>query len=464
MTEQTKDYSVTAGTLSSAAPALVLIFEAGRTACRLLPMGAKPTLAIGRDASNVVALPQDDRMSKRHAQITATADGFEIEDLQSRNGTFVDGHELRDAKRTATGDAVVVVGSSIFLAVRDASRFGGGPVEVTDIVLDPQTRAALRRVESIAKKRHPLVIFAETGAGKDHAASVYHRAARPRGPFVVFNCNNIDPQLADAKLFGALKGSHSTATRDTQGAFQDASGGVLFLDEVQDLAPAVQGKLLRAVEAQEIMPVGATKPIKVDVQIVCATNVAIRVAVEEGRFRRDLFHRLAQSEVELPPLRARLEAVPHLIALELARYGGALRARFDFIEACLLRPWPGNVRELFGAVKVAIENAEAEARERGVAVERLTAKHLPRHAGFAARIPSARGSTPSATPESEPAAPLLRKREMQRENFRKVYLEVMSSRQGERVTVLMEEIAKRVGISPSTGFEWAKELRAGKSK
>lgn len=464
MTEQTKDYSVTGGSSVGTAPALVLIFEAGRTACRVLPMGARRSLTIGRDESNDVALSQDDRMSKRHARVTAIEGGFEIQDLESRNGTFVDGHEVRGQAHAVMDDAVIVVGSSIFLALRDASRFTGGPVEVTDVVLDPGTRAALQRIASIAKKGHPLLILAETGAGKDYAASVYHRAARPQGPFVVFNCNNLEPQLADANLFGARKGSHSTATRDTTGAFQYADGGVLFLDEVGDLAFPVQGKLLRAVEAQEVMPVGAMKPEKVDVRIVCATNAAVRQAVEEGRFRRDLFHRLAQAEVELPPLRERLEAIPHLIALELARHGGALRPRFDFVEACLLRPWPGNVRELFGAVKVSIENAEAESREKGTVVERLTAKHLPRRAGFPGRTSRAPVDSVPPTPASEPEAALPRRRDMQKEQFRKVYLEVMGSRPGEKVAALMEEIAKRVGISASTGFAWAKELGLGRSK
>jgi DNA-binding NtrC family response regulator len=473
-TDQTRDSSVTRGSGAATAPALVLILDAGRTACRVIPMGSKRTIVIGRDESNDVGLPTDDRASRRHARVSVTDDGFEIEDLGSRNATFVDGHEVRDTVLRVTEDAVIAVGSSIAIALRDASRFSAGPVEVTDVVLDPRTRVALRRIESIAKKGHPLLILAETGSGKEHAASVYHRATRPRGPLITFNCNNLDAQLADALLFGALKGSHSTATRDTEGAFHAANGGTLFLDEVHDLSLAVQGKLLRAVEAQEILPVGATKPTKIDVRIVCATNAALRDDVEQGRFRRDLFHRLAQTEVELRPLRERLEAIPHLIALELARHGGALRARYDFIEACLLRPWPGNVRELFAAVKAAIENAEE------VGADRLMAKHLPRQAGFPGgrsvppSLPPA-APAPSTTPapsssgasrepvESQPAA-LPRRQDLKRENFRRIYFEVMSSRPREKVRVLMEEIAQRVGISPSTAFEWAKELRAEKGE
>jgi DNA-binding NtrC family response regulator len=218
------------------------------------------------------------------------------------------------------------------------------------------TSAAINRLEeAIARVGHvdcPVLVTGETGSGKDEAARAIHAAgSRATRPFVAINCAGIVGTLAESLLFGHEKGSFTGADAATTGAFRAANGGILFLDEIGELALDLQPKLLRVLELREVVPVGATRPVKVDVQVIAATNRDLVREVAAGRFREDLLYRLNTIHVGVPPLRNRRDDIP----LFAAHFAADCAQRFDrpgwtlpdeAIRRFMEHSWPGNVREL----------------------------------------------------------------------------------------------------------------------
>lgn len=198
----------------------------------------------------------------------------------------------------------------------------------------------------------PVLITGETGSGKEEVARAIHATgARAKHPFVAINCAGIVGTLAESLLFGHQKGSFTGADDATAGAFRAADGGILFLDEIGELPLDLQPKLLRALELREVVPVGATRPVKVDVQVIAATNRDLHREVAAGRFREDLLYRLNTIHVTVPPLRDRREDIP----LFAAHFAADCAERFDrpgwtlpeeAIRRFVDHSWPGNVREL----------------------------------------------------------------------------------------------------------------------
>jgi two-component system nitrogen regulation response regulator GlnG len=212
------------------------------------------------------------------------------------------------------------------------------------------------RVALAASSELPVLITGATGTGKELAAHAIHaHSARRSGALVPVNLAALPPSLVEGELFGQAKGAFSGATaRD--GAFARADGGTIFLDEVGDAAPEVQARLLRVLEAREILPLGATAPHPVDVRVIAATNRDLAADVAGGRFRADLLHRLRVFTIEMPTLAERLDDVPALVSHFLAGSPGCgplQSASEAFLDAVVARPWPGNVRELKAAVDVA---------------------------------------------------------------------------------------------------------------
>jgi DNA-binding NtrC family response regulator len=227
-------------------------------------------------------------------------------------------------------------------------------------------QAVLRTAEKAAASTIPVLIEGESGVGKELIARAIHGSSDRRArPFIAVNCGAIPDNLVESILFGHEKGAFTGATERHIGKFIEATGGTLFLDEVGELPLAAQVKLLRAIQEGEVEPVGARKPVKVDVRIISATNRNLVADAKNGRFREDLFYRLHVFPISVPPLRARAEDIPDLTRHFLSRFAAeeGKRVRAISTEALSLltnHRWPGNVRQLENAVFRAVVLAETD--------------------------------------------------------------------------------------------------------
>jgi DNA-binding NtrC family response regulator len=225
----------------------------------------------------------------------------------------------------------------------------------------------LRMAEKASASTIPVLISGESGVGKELIARAIHGSGERRTkPFVAVNCGAMPENLVESILFGHEKGSFTGATERHVGKFVEASGGTLFLDEVGELPPAAQVKLLRAIQEGEVEPVGARKPVKVDVRLVSATNRDLIADVKAGRFREDLFYRLHVFPITVPPLRERTADIPALVRHFLARFAAEEGKRIRLVTPGALRVlmtfrWPGNIRQLENAVFRAVVLAETDA-------------------------------------------------------------------------------------------------------
>ena len=229
-------------------------------------------------------------------------------------------------------------------------------------------RELFARLEKLAKTDTTVLVTGETGAGKELVAEALHDhspRAKNNGPFVVLDCGSIPPNLIESELFGHERGAFTGATASYAGAFERAHGGTIFLDEIGELPLAMQPKLLRVLERKEVRRVGGAKTIEVDVRIVAATNRDLGVEVNRGRFREDLYYRLAVARVHVPPLRDRKEDIPLLIENILAATPGGEGAHItpDTIDLMMKHDWPGNVRELRNVIERAVLLAESPESE-----------------------------------------------------------------------------------------------------
>ena len=221
-----------------------------------------------------------------------------------------------------------------------------------------------KMVDKVADADSTILISGESGTGKELIArEIHYRSRRANGPFVSINCGALPKELLESNLFGHVKGSFTGAFRDQMGLFQVAEAGTFFLDEVGEMQPDTQVKVLRALQEREIIPVGGTKPIKIDVRLVAATNADLEKNVREGSFRTDLYYRLNVIPLRLPSLRYRLDDIPILTTHFLARYlgrEGPKRLSKEAMEALMRYDWPGNVRELENVIERAVILCEEE--------------------------------------------------------------------------------------------------------
>ncbi len=345
-----------ASTGDAPVPGMVLVWSGDQPQLivfRLPPAG----LVLGRELLGPAG--RDDRISRMHARVRWTARGFTVTDLGSRNGSYVDGQTVVDGEVPAPVGAVVRAGRTLVLLVEDVRRFEGASITVDgDIVVGPTLLATWRAAERAARVGETLLVTGESGAGKELVAQAFHEASGATGALVAVNCAAIPPTMAERLLFGTRRGAYSGADKDADGYLATADGGTLFLDEIAELDQAVQAKLLRVIETGELLPLGASKPVPVKVKIVAATLRDLRAEVGAKRFRDDLYYRIGRPEVTVPPLRARREEIPYLVA----RAAEGVQPHPSLIEACLLRPWPGNVRELLGEVRRAALAAKEDGK------------------------------------------------------------------------------------------------------
>ncbi len=230
----------------------------------------------------------------------------------------------------------------------------------------PAMASVVEIANKVAKKPVTIMITGESGTGKEVLARYLHEhSERSAGPFVAVNLPAIPSELVESALFGHEKGSFTGATRQSFGKFELANGGTLFLDEIGDLKLDVQAKLLRALQEREIERVGSSRPIPVDLRVICATNRALPKLVQEGQFREDLYWRLRVVPIELPPLRAHREDIPdlarHFLMRFAASYGRPLQALTESaIDVMTRYSWPGNIRELENLIERLVVVCDAQ--------------------------------------------------------------------------------------------------------
>ncbi len=321
-----------------------------------------PHVSIGTLPENSLVLT-DPTVSRRHAVVEETPGGYVLRDLGSTNGTFLDGVRVREGY-LSSGSAIRLGQTEMIFSPLEER------VEITRSQHDRfgdliGASASMREIFSILERVSPtditVLIQGETGTGKELAAHAIHRhSRRAAAPFVVFDCGAVAPNLIESELFGHEKGAFTDAVKSRQGALELADGGTVFLDEIGELTPSLQPKLLRALDQHEVKRVGAEQPVRVNVRVVAATNRDLEKEVKAGRFREDLYYRLSAVSISLPPLRKRREDIEliasHLLAAVSAGAGKKLTGLSPEAAAALAAyAWPGTVREL----KNVLERASA---------------------------------------------------------------------------------------------------------
>ncbi len=357
----------------------------------------KPVISIGSMAENDIVL-QDDTVSRFHCKIYQGEDSYILTDLDSTNGTSINGVRIREAY-LQPGCSVTAGQSELkFYALDERVQVVPSTRDRCGDIIgrSMQMRELFGIIEKIAPTGATVVIEGETGTGKEVVArSIHQLSQRAKGPFTVFDCGAVPANLIESELFGHEKGSFTGAVMTRQGLFEVAQRGTIFLDELGELELDLQPKLLRVLEQREVRRVGSTKPIKVDVRVIAATNRNLEKEVREGRFREDLFYRLSVVRLILPPLRDRVEDIPllcdHLLAklsFNRDREGNQRVNSVDkaVMDAMMTYRWPGNVRELINVIERACSFADSSS---------VTLADMPEHISGMHRS-SSRSSFPAA--------------------------------------------------------------------
>ena len=325
--------------------------DAGRTG-----VTERPELAIGTARSNDVVLT-DATVSRHHCVVVGGPDGLRVRDLGSKNGTRI-GRLLVDSA-TLTGGATLELGTT-------AIRFEPMADEGFEPMADEEQwgrvlgrSAAMRRLFALLARVAPsdatVLLEGETGTGKTLVAEAIHRASRRAAqPFVVLDCSALPPSLIESELFGHEKGAFTGAHAARAGALESADGGTLFLDEVGELPLDMQPKLLRALDDRVVKRIGSNETTKVDIRLVAATNRDLRVEVNRGSFRPDLFYRLHTVRLRIPPLRERREDIELLATSFHEQLSDGAAPPPSLLAQLAVQDWPGNVRELRNAVERAV--------------------------------------------------------------------------------------------------------------
>ena len=375
---------------------------------------AQGDLVIGRDPSSGICIPEA-AVSRQHARIHFDGARWVLLDLGGRNGTLVDGEFVREIAlenlhEIRIGDAIfkfVESGAESYARFRiDGALLGASPEEEAAsrsrrarLVGGYQIERLARALERVARSEISVILLGESGTGKEVCARELHAWSGRRGPFQAVNCASIPATLLESELFGYKRGAFSGADRDKVGLVRAADGGTLFLDEIGDMPMEAQAKLLRVLQSREVIPVGATTAERVDVRFVCATHRDLVRLRNEGQFRGDLYARLNEYSVKLPPLRERKEDIHALCRALLARHGHpGVTLTFPFMTGLLHYDFPFNVRELEAFLKRAVALSDEPA---------LDAVHLPDEVKAAMETYGERAPGPApAAPAAPPRAPL----------------------------------------------------------
>jgi transcriptional regulator with GAF, ATPase, and Fis domain len=341
--------------LHASAPALVVVAssDSAQVGTRW-PLLKDATVMLGREVSDRGLCLRDPGVSRLHARCgwDAQREGMLLTDMQSRNGVFVDGKPVRE--QLLSHGSVIRIGRSV-LVYSDSD------------LLQP----ARERMQNIAPTDLTVLLCGETGTGKERFAKMIHQASGRPGPFVAINCGGIPKDLAAAEFFGHTKMAFSGATQARKGVFAAAARGTLLLDEIGDCPLDVQTSLLRVLQEKAVRPVGAEHELPVQTRVLAATHQDLELAVKRGSFRADLYARLKEATLVIPPLRTRKDELL-LLAKSFAREQGAeLNLSIDAAEALLCWNWPLNVRELRALVRTFVASQPHD--------EELRLAYLDRH-------------------------------------------------------------------------------------
>ncbi|HEX4417788.1 MAG TPA: sigma 54-interacting transcriptional regulator [Kofleriaceae bacterium] len=360
------------------APRLIVICECGRLTTPALRVALADIheITLGRDSRRRVvrqgktaalSVP-DHEISRKHLVVRRQPAGWEVADLASKNGILVNGEPT--AITTLTDGDLIEAGGTVLMFRED----GGAPNADADRDLAGETTTPIafrtvsaelehrvNQLSKIAIAGVSVLIRGETGTGKELVAHAIHDVSGRRGPFVPINCGALPRNLIESELFGHRRGAFSGASEEREGLVRRANGGTLFLDEIAELPEESQVALLRVLQEGEVRPIGASDVVKVDIRIIAATHQDIPARIADGRFRQDLYARLAGFEMVLPALRERREDLGTLIAAILPRLRSdpeRISLHRSAARALLRYPWPLNIRELEQALRAAVALAD----------------------------------------------------------------------------------------------------------
>ncbi len=390
------------------------------------------TTELGRASGpEVLGLGGDPRVSRRHATVVVSDARATITPSGDAH-VEVDGEPVVGERALESGDAITL-GESILVYRESTGPFESPPPDDGIVGSAPAMIALRRAVAKVGRAEVTVLLLGESGTGKEVVARALHQRSARKGQFVAVNCAAIPESLAEAHLFGHVAGAFTGAQRASAGVFRAADGGTLFLDELGDLPLELQPKLLRALEERKVTPVGSTTASPIDVRVVTATHHDLFDDVQSGRFRGDLYARVAEYVMHLPPLRARREDV---LVLLRHLYGGPLPAiDFSLLRALVVHPWPFNVREL----RTAASQLKLAAMDDAI---------LDAHAI------ELRGTTPRPERSSEPAAPAPAKRRAEGKPPDRAELEALLRAHRGNVA----ELARAQGRSRKQVYRWLEAL------
>ena len=320
--------------------ATMMIFEENSNDPRSVAL--QEFMTLGSDSSCTVHLACP-LVQPRHARIEKRGSCYFIRDLRSDKGTSINGQKILEAS-LSDGDLVQIAGFEI-LFILEERRTASFPIKSNNLRWNEE----LQGLSKVAHSDFPVLLLGPSGTGKDVLARTLHETSRrSQGPFVSVNCSALTETLVESELFGHVKGSFTGAIGDRKGAFEAARAGTLFLDEIGDLTYGLQAKLLRALENNEIRPVGSDRSIQTDVRILAATHQNLKEKVRQGLFRLDLFYRLNVIQITPPALENRMEDFDGLLNSFARQY--RVKFTFDAIQKMKKHSWPGNIRELKNTV------------------------------------------------------------------------------------------------------------------
>jgi len=426
--------------------------------------GTKRTWRVDESGVATLEIP-DPRMSSRHARLVAEDGAFILEDLGSTNGTFVAGARIETA--AIDEDTLVTMGATV-LALVPAEQVPETLQPVLDSVtlrerprgvatLVPAVELQMPRLVRVAMAKLPVLLLGESGVGKEVLARTIHAVSGRSGPFVAINCGALAPSLVESQLFGHVKGAFSGALRDEPGLVRAAHGGTLFLDEIGELPAPAQATLLRVLQEREVLPVGATKPIAVDLRVVAAT---LKPIDQSPTFRPDLYARVAAFVHRIAPVRERRADLGIFIADLLPRLAperaASLRLAPDFATALAAHAWPMNVRELEHVLSVALVTSSEpllRLEHAGDALRPVRASERPPLSGGKAPRRSDPGPLESEQTPSGPPARAARPLTADEQRLREDLLQALTRTQGN-----VSEVARTMGKTRMQIHRWMKRF------